>query len=58
MNYMAPEVLEGKSFNPESDLYSLGVTFYELVSGVHPFSKASLYQQLEVRKDGHFAHNC
>lgn len=51
MDYMAPEVLEGVDYNQRSDIYSLGVSFYEMMSGAHPFAKASLSQQLEVRKD-------
>ena len=34
--YMAPEMLEGR-FGPESDLWALGVTFYEMLTGVLPF---------------------
>lgn len=54
MDYMAPEVLEGRASEQRSDLYSLGVSFYELLSGKHPFSSAPLLQQLEIRKDGSF----
>lgn len=52
MDYMAPEVLEGKDYNAQSDVYSLGISFYELFSGKHPFEKTPLMQQLEIRKDG------
>jgi serine/threonine protein kinase len=51
MSYMAPEVLEGVSYDKRSDIYSLGVSFYEMFSGVHPFEKAPLIKQLEVRED-------
>ena len=36
--YMAPEVLRGESYDARSDLYSLGVTFYEAVVGKPPFT--------------------
>lgn len=51
MSYMAPEVIEGISYDKRSDIYSLGVSFYELFSGIHPFEKAPLIKQLEVRED-------
>ncbi len=40
--YMAPEVLTGRSATPASDLYSLGVMLYYLVSGQFPVSGLSL----------------
>lgn len=51
MDYMAPEVLEGIDYNQKSDIYALGVSFYEMISGKHPFANAPLAQQLEVRED-------
>jgi serine/threonine-protein kinase len=35
-NYMAPEVLAGNVPDAKSDIYSLGVTFYEACAGRHP----------------------
>ncbi|KPK92042.1 MAG: hypothetical protein AMJ88_11890 [Anaerolineae bacterium SM23_ 63] len=35
--YMAPEVLQGGSATPQSDLYALGVLIYELLAGQLPF---------------------
>jgi len=38
VHYMAPEVAEGKSATVQSDIYSLGVTFFELLTGKLPFT--------------------
>ena len=35
--YMAPEVASGEAFEPRSDLYSLGATFYHALAGRPPF---------------------
>lgn len=38
VHYMAPEVLKGKGATPRSDVYSLGITFFELLTGKQPFT--------------------
>ena len=35
--YMAPEVIVGNQFDTRADIFSLGVVFYEMLSGKHPF---------------------
>lgn len=36
-SYAAPEQVESQDVGPEADLYALGVTLYELVTGFNPF---------------------
>ncbi len=37
VHYAPPEVLDGRPGTVQSDLYSLGATFYRLVEGIRPF---------------------
>ena len=35
---MAPQVLNGVSYNHKADVWSLGIVFFELLTGFSPFT--------------------
>ena len=40
--YMAPEQVEGKPVTACTDIYSLGIVMYELISGRPPFTEGNI----------------
>lgn len=41
MPYMSPEQVQGEPLTPSSDMFSLGITFFEMLAGKHPFRDKS-----------------
>lgn len=41
LHYLAPEIARGEKATPQSDIYALGVVFYELLRGGVPFNGES-----------------
>jgi Protein kinase domain/zinc-ribbon domain len=50
--YMAPEQLEGREVTIKSDIYSLGLIIYEILTGKRAFEAATLAELVKLREQG------
>ena len=50
--YMAPEQLAGRDVSTKSDLYSLGLILYEILTGKRAFEAATLPELMKQRESG------
>jgi len=49
---MAPEQLAGEEVTPKSDIYSLGLVLYEILTGKRAFEASTLPQLMKLRQSG------
>jgi eukaryotic-like serine/threonine-protein kinase len=47
--YMSPEQVKGETAGPQSDIYSLGIMLYEMVTGAVPFTGKSAFEVMMQR---------
>jgi serine/threonine protein kinase len=45
-NYMAPEQIQGNTCDARSDLFSLAIVFFELLTGTHPFQSNAIPRRI------------
>jgi serine/threonine-protein kinase len=46
--YMSPEQIDGKEVDQRSDLFSLGIVLYQMVSGRHPFLRDTMNATIDA----------
>lgn len=50
LSYAAPEQAEGEWFDHRVDLFAVGVMFYELLTGTHPFGRVQTIEALRASR--------
>jgi serine/threonine protein kinase len=50
LNYVAPEQANGEWFDLRVDLFAVGVMFYELITGKHPFGRVESVDELRASR--------
>ncbi|KQV98337.1 bifunctional protein-serine/threonine kinase/phosphatase [Rhizobacter sp. Root1221] len=50
-SYMNPELWDDEPVDPQTDLFALGVSLYQLLTGNLPFGDIEPYQKLRYRRD-------
>ena len=50
--FMSPEQAQGKVLTPASDIYSLAVILYEVLTGKLPFEAKSAMDYIQLARDG------
>lgn len=43
VHYLAPEIYKGGQATPQSDIYAMGITFFEMITGRVPFDDENAY---------------
>ena len=49
--FMAPEILLGDSYGEKCDIWSMGVLYYQLLSGTFPFKESSVLRLANLFKN-------
>jgi serine/threonine protein kinase len=49
--YMAPEQIEGEPVDARTDIYSLGITAFEMATGQRPFQESDVHKLLEAHRE-------